>query len=206
MSNVVYPSLLGLTPGISRSPVWTTAVHKSVSGREVRGTYQFYPMYDFELSYEFLKDGVVGTEFAQLVGFFNARGGSWDSFLFTDPADSSVTAMNFGTGDASTTVFQLTRSFGAGGFTAVEPVQNLNSTPSIFVNGTLKTLTTDYTISSSGVVTFVTAPAAAAALTWTGTYYYRCRFRDDTLQFQKIVVGLWEVKKVGFRASLANVL
>ena len=30
--------------------------------------------------------------------------------------------------------------------------------------------------SSTGMVTFVTAPAAAAALTWTGAFYWRCRF------------------------------
>jgi len=206
MSDIIYPTFLGLAPNFSRLPVWKTQTHASVSGREVRGTYRFYPLIDFTLVYEFLRDGASGNEFAQLVGFYNARGGSWDSFLFTDPADSVVTLQGFGAGDGVSTAFQLTRAFGAGGFSGVEPVMNLNGAPLIYVGGVLKTVTTDYTVSATGVVTFASAPAIDALLTWSGAYYYRCRFVDDTLEFTGIMSGFWEVKKVLMRGSLQNVL
>lgn len=204
MSNAVYPVLQGLAMNVSRTPVWNTNIQQTVSGRELRGSYQLYPLYEFDLSYEFVRDGAQGTEFAQLTAFYLARQGAWDNFLFTDPSDNAVTTMAFGTGDGSTRAFQLTRSFGAGGSAFVEPVQNVNGTPSIYVNGTLKTAGTDYTISSTGLVTFTVAPAAAAALTWTGNFYYRCRFLDDRLQFTRIYVGFWEIRKATLRGSPAN--
>jgi len=112
--------------------------------------------------------------------------------------------MSFGAGDGSTKVFQLSRAFGAGGFTFVEPVQNLNGAPSIYVGGVLKNAGTDYTISSTGLVTFSSAPANAVALTWTGGYYYRCRFLQDELDLSRFLQGLWEAKKVEFIGAIGN--
>ena len=206
MSSAVYPTFQGLMPTVVRAPTWTTNIQRSVSGRELRGSYQIYPVYAIELGYEFLRDGTAGTELAQLTGFYLARQGSYDSFLYSDPYDSSVIDMAFGTGDGTDPTWQLTRTYGAGGFTYAEPVQNVNVLTNVKVAGVTKTLGTDYTISSSGLVTFTTAPAASAALTWTGTYYYRCRFSDDSMPFTRIFNGMWELKKIKFLASLANVL
>jgi len=204
MSNAVLPSLIGLNAEVIRTPTWTTNVQRTVAGVEIRGSYQLYPIYEFQLGYEVLKDGNLGTDLAALTGFYLARQGSYDNWLYSDPQDNSVTAATFGTGDGATTAFQLIRAYGAGGFTYTEPVQNLNSAPAIYVNGVLKTLTTDYTVSSSGLVTFTVAPAAAAALTWTGTFYYRCRFLDDQLPFNRMMNGLWAAKALKFRGAPGN--
>lgn len=203
MSNAVFPSLIGLTSNVTRRPTWTTNILETVSGREIRGTYQIYPMYEFELAYDVLRDAKNGTDLATLIGFFLARQGSFDNFLYSDPQDSSVTTMNFGTGDGVTTQFQLTRTYGST-FTFAEPVQNVNGTPQIFVNGVLQTVTTNYTLSSTGLVTFVTAPGSGLALTWTGSYYYRCRFLEDKMDFRKIMLGLWSIDKVSFIGSPGN--
>jgi hypothetical protein len=80
-----------------------------------------------------------------------------------------------------------------------EPVCDINyaaSQPQIFVDGVLKAVETDYTISSSGVVTFTVAPAAGAALTWTGNYYWRVRFDMDQAELNNFLYQLWEAKKV----------
>ena len=126
------------------------------------------------------------------MAFFNARSGSFDSFLWTDPDDNSVTAQSFGAGDGSTISFQLTRTFGG----YAEPVFDTNSTPAISVNGVLKTAGTDYTISSTGVVTFAAAPGSTLPLTWTGTYYRRVRFASDSAEFAQFLKNLWELKAV----------
>ena len=151
-----------------------------------------YPRYKFKLSYSFLRQGGALNDLATLVGFFNARGGDFDSFLFTDVDDCTVTAQGFGTGDAATTQFQLVRGFG--GF--VEPVFDVNSAPLIYVNGALKTLGSDYTLSAAGLVTFAAAPGAALAITWTGTYYRRMYFAQSTAEFSKFMSNLWELKTV----------
>lgn len=205
MSSSVFPSSLpGLAWNVSMAPAFSTTIKKAVSGRELRASFMAYPLWSFTLSYEFLRDGSRGTDLDTLVGFFLSMKGQYDSFLFTSPADSTVTAMPFGTGNASTTAFQLTRSFGAGGFTFVEPVQNINGAPSIYINGALKTVTSDYTINSTGIVTFTSAPANAAALTWTGSFYYRCRFLQDSAEFSAFMKDLWEMKKLSFVGATGN--
>ncbi len=203
MSNFIFPTLPGLAWNVGVAPTFATSVKRAVSGRELRAAFQAYPLWKISLAFEFLRDGNRGADYDTLAGFFLARKGMWDSFLFTVPSDNSVTAMNFGTGDGSTKIFQMTRTFGAGGNTFIEPCQNINGAPSIYVNGVLKTLTTDYTI-SNGLVTFVTAPGNGLAITWTGSFYYRCRFLQDVSDFSLFMADLWEMKKIEFIGAPGN--
>jgi uncharacterized protein (TIGR02217 family) len=196
MSQAVFPTLLGLTWNVLKAPLWSTKVQRSVGGKELRAAFYSAPIWTWTLSYEILRQATAFQELQQLVGFFNARRGRYDSFLFSDPSDNAVVTQNFGTGDDVKTAFQLVRDYGAGGFTGRENVYDLAGAPQIFVNAVLKTVTTDYTIGSTGVVTFVVAPAAAAALTWTGSFYRRVRFSDDSAEFNNFLTQLWEAKKI----------
>ena len=192
MSNAVFPSLPGLQWPIARTPIWSTTTRVSVSGRRVAIANYSYPRYKFTLSYSFLRQGQGTTDLSQMVGFFNARWGDADSFLFDDVDDNTVTAQTIGVGDGANKLYQLVRTFG--GF--VEPVFVTNSAPLIYVSGVLKTLTTDYTVSTTGLVTFVVAPAAATVVTWTGTYYKRMWFSQSMAEFSKFMSNLWELKKI----------
>lgn len=194
MSDAVFPSLPGLKWNIKRTPIWKTLKQESVSGKELSVALMTYPNRRITLSYEVLRAGAE-VELQTLEGFFNLRQGSHDTFLYNDPDDRSVTDQSFGTGNGTQTVFALART--RGGFT--EPVQSLNSAPVIKVAGVTKTLTTDYTISALGVVTFVAAPAAAAALTWSGTYYWRCKFLQDMAEFDQFLHDLWQLQRLEFR-------
>lgn len=195
MSNAVFPVLPGLLWDVVKKPLFRTLIQSAVSGKELRLAQMSYPLYQFSLSYEVLRANAL-AELQTLMGFFNARNGSFDSFLYIDPDDNAITTQNFGTGDAVTTAFQLTRTYG--GF--IEPVQNLNGAPSIFDNGVLKTVVTDYNINSLGVVTFTYTPVAGHALTWTGNFYYRVRFLQDVAEFNQFMKQLWELKKLEFQS------
>ena len=190
MSNAIFPTFPGLKWGGTKTPVWKTVTHESVSGMELRTSLMSYPRYRISLSYEVLQAGSVG-DFQALIGFFNARRGSWDDFLWLDPADHVATSAGFGTGDGATKVFTLSRAFG--GFR--EPVQDFVSPPAVFVDGMLQVVPGDYTI-SAGRVTFVTAPSASAALTWTGQFYKRVRFVRDETEFEEFLADLWAAKKI----------
>jgi hypothetical protein len=54
------------------------------------------------------------------------------------------------------------------------------------------------------LVTFTTAPASGAALTWSGYYAFLCRFDDDVLDFEQFMSKLWEAKQVKFRSLRAQ--
>lgn len=196
MGNAVFPALPGLTFDITKEPRWNTRVQTTPSGKELRAAYQSEPIWTWTLKYEVLRQAAAYLELQELVGFFNARRGRYDSFLFDDPDDDGVTDQNFGAGDGLTTAFQLVRDYGAGGFTGRENVYDLNGAPTIKDNGVTKATPADYTISATGLVTFVVAPVAGHALTWTGNYYWRVRFGDDTATFQKFLYQLWSLQQL----------
>jgi uncharacterized protein (TIGR02217 family) len=188
MSDAVFPSLPGLSWSVTRSPVWKTIIKESVSGVELRAALMAYPRYQIKLSFEFLRAGPAWGELQALVGFFNARRGSWDSFLFLDPTDNTVQAGRFGTGDGATRTFQLSRSVGA----FVEPVTDTVGVPLVYVGGVLQS---GYTV-ARGKVAFVTAPAAGAAITWSGQFYKRCRFSKDSTEFEEFMYQLHSAKSI----------
>jgi len=195
MSDAIFPELPGLEWKNRKSPEWNTGIQRAASRRELRATFMSAPIYNFSLSYEFLREGVE-AEVETLIGFFNARKGRFDSFLFEDPLDHVVSGQLFGAGDGTTTKFQLVRSFGGN----TEPVMNLNGTP--FIKKAGVSITPASIV--NGLVTFSTAPAAGAALTWSGAYYYRCRFAEDTADFENFLYRLWELRQLEFVGCLGN--
>lgn len=196
MSNLVFPALAGMTPSVLRTPIWSSTKRPSVSGRQFSVANYAFPRYRYSVSFEVLRQRSDNTELMQIVGLFNQVYGDFDSFLWTDPDDYTVTLQAIGVGNASNRLFQLVRTWG--GF--LEPVFDTNSAPQIYVNGVLKTLTTDYTISATGLVTFVTAPPSGQSVTWTGTYYRRCKFTQSIMETTKFMANLWELKKCEFES------
>lgn len=58
---------------------------------------------------------------------------------------------------------------------------------------------TDYSLGPTGIVALNFTPAANWSLSWSGSFYYRCRFEEDEISWQKFMaVGLWTVKKLAF--------
>jgi len=195
MSNAIFPTLPGLNWGIKKTPVWSTRVQKSINGRELRAQNYSYPIWRFSLSYNFLRSGQSFSEMQDIAGFFNARGGSFDSFLYFDFDDATVIDQSFGVTVIGQANYQLVRSFG--GF--VEPVFSPIGTPIVKVNGVTQTPITQYTVSTLGVITLIPTPIAAGlTLTWSGSYYYRCRFLQDNIDFEQFLQHLWHLKKIEF--------
>ena len=192
MSDAIFPTLPGLTFSVTRRPEFKTVVNIAASGRESRIAQWSSPLWHYELIYSVLRDGAVIPalpELQALQGFYLARQGRFDTFLFLDPDDSIVAGQRFGTGDGSTTSYQLVRS--NAGF--IEPVNGIISPPAITISGSA---TTAFGWTTSGLITFASAPAAGAALVWSGTFYRRCRFETDDLAFEKFMAGLWVVKSL----------
>lgn len=200
MSNAVFPSLPGLAWDVGKKPGFNTLTHRAVSGKEARASLMAYPLWTFKLAFEVLRDGLHGNDYDTLLGFILARYGAFDSFLYTDPTDYSVTDQQIGVGDGSETQFQLVRSLGYS-FTFIEPVQNVNALTNIKVNDVV---TAAYSINSTGLVTFDTAPPLGHTVKWTGTYYYRCRFLQDEHDFNQMLKDLWELRKLEFVGSTMN--
>lgn len=192
MSDAVFPVLPGLKWNIKRTPSWKTLSAESVSGKEIAVALMAYPRRSYSLSYEVLRAGAL-AELETLEGFFNLRRGRFDTFLYSDPDDYTVTDQAFGTATGTTAPFQLIRT--RGGFT--EPVRALNGVPGIKVAGVAQTEGVDYTRSATGLITPLSA--WTGALTWSGTYYWRCRFLRDESEFDQFLKDLWQLQRIDFR-------
>lgn len=191
MSNAVYPTLPGLTYGQVRAVLPpAVTIRTTPAQREYRARDAVLPRYGYTLPYSFLRSAPARAELQTLVGFYLARGGPFDSFLFVDAVDTEVTLAPFGVGDGSTVAFAALRPFG--GFS--EAVDAFVGTPTVYVDGAPTTAFT--TTAGSGVITFDAAPASGAVLTWSGSHYRRVRFDGDRLETTKFMHQLWETRQV----------
>lgn len=191
MGNQIYPVLPGRAWPISRTPIYKTDKHEAVSGRDLCIARWAYARYRWGLTYDVMRESM--SELQAIAGLFGACKGSFDTFLWKDPdpAFSVATNQQFGVGDGVTTKFQLARSYGT---QVTEPVAAVSGPfgLSVYVSGVLNTANTVST--TGGHVTFNTAPTTGAVLTWSGTYYWRCRFEDDELSADQFMKDLWSGK------------
>ncbi len=133
-----------------------------------------------------------------LAGFFLQQQGSFGAFLFDDPSDDGVTGQYFGTGDGTTTAFQLYRSFG--GF--FEPIVAPASVSAVYFNGVAQS-PAGYSVNpATGIVTFGSAPGSGVVITADFTYYFLVRFAEDTAEFENFMYQLWSLKQVKLQSVL----
>jgi hypothetical protein len=191
MTVPVFPSLPGIAYPVKRTVQWSTVKADALSGKRARFALWTYPIYQYELPFNFLRSDALTLEWQTLEGFINSVQGGYGLFAYSDPNDSAVAGQQFGQGDGVSVSFQLVRALG--GFSV--PVFLLNGTPTIEVAGVV---TAPASISPYGVVTFAAAPASGASLTWTGNYYMPARFDDDTTDFSQFMQTIWELKALKF--------
>ena len=189
MGSLIFPQTIGLKIDRTKSPEWKTITHIATSGKETRTSTMSYPLWKFSLNYEFLQQDTLKNELKDFMSFYNNLKGGFDTFLYKDPYDNTVTTQNFGTGNGVAVAFQLIRNLSSW----VEPITD-TETQNIYLNGVL---TTAYTI-LNGIVTFNTAPSNGVAITWSGTFYFRCRMSEDTMDFTQFMYQFWELKKINF--------
>ena len=210
MSYSVYPMVRGLTWQLTRTPTWDTLVQRMSSGKEFRLSYWTYPLWKWELNYNYVKDnpndlipGFVDTDLVTLQGFFNQNAGQYNVFYFDDvnagdtpgsgPWDS-VAGQVIATADGETSSYQLVRT--NGGFTEAIQAPYTDPPPTVYTNGNVQTYGVDYTVDAFGNINFVSPPANGVSITSDFSYYFPVRFGDDSLDFDTMMYELWELKKV----------
>ena len=205
MSTQIFPTpsaLPGIDISISRKVAWDTITQQAVSGKETRVARRIYPIREFGLKFNFLRSSTIWLELQQLEGFFNARQGMYDSFLWTDPDDNAVLAQGLGQGNGVATLFQLVRPFG--GF--AEPIYAPNTVTNVYFDSTAQSSTT-YTVNqwgstiAPGTLSFAIAPSTQV-VTADFTYYWPVRFTIDDLSFDRFVNLIYDNKALSFRTIL----
>ena len=204
-SDLYFPNTPGLTWRVRPAPTFSTVRQRDRLRRETRLANDPFPLWSFELEYEFLRDyqGVAEsmpkqglTDLETVVGFFCARLGSYDSFLL-DPSiltgrdgDNRVPGVQIGVGDGVTTAFQLVRNYG----TFQDIVEAPRGTASIFANGA--PVASGWTQSATGLITFATPPATGVKITAAFIWAWRVHFSEDTITPEQFSFQLYELQSV----------
>lgn len=172
--------------GAKAKPRYSTDIITTDGGWEIRNSRWAYPLFQFE--FDAVEPGTriddeidVLDEFLNL---FHACGGTAGGFRFHYWRDKPVRGQIIGTGDGSTKTFQLYRSYTKGLVTRNRKITRpVEGTVTTYVNGVVTVAGIDY---STGIVTFVAAPALSAVITADFEHDVPVRFADDELE----IVGL----------------
>jgi len=194
MSNAVFPALPGLGWGVKRTELWKTRVQAAISGKEVRIADWAYPRHRWELAYDFLRGAPALAEWQALLGFFDQRQGQFDSWLYQDADDNAIAGQSLGAADGATVVFQLVRALGG----YIEPILAPNTVTAVRLNGATQAANTYTVNAATGQLTFNAPPGAGVAIAADFSYYFRCRFLEDSMDFEKFMSQLWQAKSVKF--------
>lgn len=190
MSTAVFPTFIGLKWGIKKKAIHSTMIQKSYSGRELRASAYSEPIWEFSMSYEVLRAAAAYQELQQLIGFFNARHGAFDTFYYTDPDDCVATDVSLGNAVSGQLTYKLKKTFG--GFS--ETIGALNGSPIIKLNGVTQSGAL-YTVGQNSI-TFLAQPTVGQPLTGSYSYYYNVRFRKDDEEFEQFLKDLWNAQKI----------
>lgn len=146
---LVYPGLPGLRWSRTKKPEFRTKTESAVAGRELRTSRMPYPIWNFELEFEFLR-GNGEEEIERLMGFFLTQKGSFQEWLFHDWDDYQVTGQTLGEADGGTTGFPLMRTLG--GF--IEPIGQVdNAQLFTFTTMDVDVMTNSITVDDHGMST-----------------------------------------------------
>lgn len=199
MSLTVFPRLPGLQWGTAVTPSFNTSISKSVNGREIRNSFQEDPLWQFELSYEWLPNRKEGRrDLERLVSFFLDRQGSFESFLYLVPETPLEDMTLLGVGDGVRTSFTLLKSHMdgptevAGGVATKADIQLYNAAGMVELSG--------YTLVDNREVVFPSAPSVGENIHAVYTPLYRVRFEDDSLQFSQFMQKLWDLQQLNLQS------
>lgn len=177
--------LRGLGWSTMKNPTFRTQVNSAVSGKETRNSRMQYPIYEFDLTYEFLDERDGKTELSTLMGFFMSQRGMFGEWLYQDPSDYISEGVEIGIGDGGTVAFFAMKQIG----TFVEPIGYFDLTDLfLFDNTDVNTTDNQVTVpghnleTGFGPVRIDVSGTIPAGLDATVNYWL-IKVDDDTLQF-----------------------
>lgn len=214
----LFPSTPLIYKGFSihKKPTFASLVQTPPSGREVTGAQQIYPLWEFELTYEVLRDQSQNTakfaptlgfiEFQTLSSFWLSRNGQYGSFYYQDIDDYSRLGQEIATGDGATTDFLMVRTFGLNDLALAEPVGGVDVrdgvTLNIYLDDVLLPQTTNWWIDTDlRTLRFLDPPGDGVVITADFSFFYFCRFITDEQEFEEFNTGRWLAKGIRFRST-----
>jgi len=175
-----------ISRGARGGPERRTQIVELASGDEERNASWANSRRRYDVAYGIRR----ADDLAAVVAFFEARNGRLYGFRFKDWADwksclpsetPAATDQAIGTGDGATTDFQLVKAYTSGSQSWTRTITKpVGGTVRIAIDGVEQT--SGWSVdTTTGIVTFTTAPATGAAVTAGFAFDVPVRFDTDTL-------------------------
>lgn len=188
----IFPRLLGISLANVPRPTFSTVVQIGVDRSRTALILDPFPLWELDLDIQHLSNKLEDaspdtannplrlTPYEQLFTLFCACAGQGGTFLLDysfitkDSKDSVESGRTIGTGDGTTTTFQLVRA--AGGF--LDPVEDIaDGTLAIYNNNA--PVTSGFTLNSVGQIVFSSPPANGRIITADFRWMWRMAFVND---------------------------
>lgn len=213
MSDEVFPELPGLEWELTKTPIFNTKIMTSINGRELRASYQAVPKYEITMSFGFLRESKGRNELQKLQNFFEERRGAFDSFLYKAPEDNEFNCSFIG--DGATTTYQLYKTQGSTQVAVGNTLQDAQpSNPDMWNQSVSKDMwgpeqklmwsAGTVGVTKDGMFVLSEPLDEGQKIHISGTYFYRCRFKDDEQQYTHFMSKLWKASKVEMIGSLGK--
>lgn len=162
--------------GATGGPMFMTDVVATVSGHEQRNS----KWSQSRAKYNVASGIKTESQWHDLIAFFRTRKGKAVGFRFKDWSDYQGTNEAIGTGDGATTDFQLVKIYSSNIAVSRNITKPVAGTVKIYVDSVLQTsgVSIDTT---TGIVTFTTAPAIAEVITADFEFDVPVRFDTDEM-------------------------
>lgn len=165
-----------LEVGAAYGPEYVTDISPSQSGQEKRNRVRD-ALCVGDLAYA----PRLAENYPELLKFFRACNGRWNSFRFKDYTDFAVSLAEGVVRGIDSTHFQLQKKYAAGSHYDLRDIQQPIAGIVLKNSGGTLTLTTDYTLdTATGIVTTATSKTAGN-LTWSGEFDNAVRFDTDRM-------------------------
>ncbi len=175
--------------GATGGPMFLTDIVSTVSGYEQRNS----KWSQARAKYNVASGVKTESQWQNLIAFFRARKGKAVGFRFKDWSDYKGTNESLGVGDDTTTDFQLQKIYSSGTVAFARAIAKpVAGTTKIYVDAVLQNsgVTVDTT---TGVVSFATAPAIGTIITADFEFDVPVRFDTDemSISMDSFDAGNW---------------
>lgn len=193
--------------GMTGGPTFQNIIQEAVSGVEQRVRVWAKCRGEWDCAFKILDTGDPTGDFQAIVAMFRAHAGDLYPFPFKDWGDYQLTGELIGVGNASATTFQVIKTYDPsqillgtpGSRTYVRDIYLPRSDLVVRVNGVTQTPGTAYTISSTGEITFATAPPTGHGITVFGEFDTPARFASPKLDLTINELNLAEIGSLPIR-------
>lgn len=212
MAIPVFPILPGVTYSVHKRPTWATLEFIAVNGRRTVSAQQVYPLWEFELRFDFMKDQTQNIvpftahaarhDFTLLSELFLSLSGKYGQFYFEDKTDYSRQGQIWSSStDGVSTVFTAFRTWGTPGRAIVEPVGGIKSIDNLYLSGLLVPPANYSFNPDTNFITFSSGPPPAGQLlTADFSFYYLCQFLEDQHDYDQFMANLWTLQSCKMRS------